>query len=56
MLDLTWADLEVAKAVNPEEMVISYCFLLPTSMRETEADVHQERSCCVPSRDTLQDT
>lgn len=54
MLDLTLADIVVAKAVNPEEMVIDYCFLPQTSMRETEADVDQERRCRVPAG-TLQD-
>lgn len=52
VLDLTRADIVVAKAVNPEEMVIDCCFLPQTSIGETEADVDQECSCCVPSRHT----
>lgn len=42
VLDLTGADIVVAKAVNPEEMVIDYCLLPQTSMRDTEADEDQE--------------
>lgn len=46
-------DLVVAKAVNPEQMVINYCFLPQTSMRETEADVDQERTAVFPAETHL---